>query len=331
MTDCGYRAALKKYAGSIAPTAVELADQYLPEGVEKHVSRIGSGWGNVADLVDHPVHGRVVRKTPRPHRSQILAAHHNNTQIYRDIKAYQEKHGPSGFARVHEVTPEGIIYQEYVQGTGVHAPPGKRLHINEINQDFRQMLDTLRKERPIRYAIIDDHTAPWNMLDTPKGLVHYDVSGSAPVPPVPLKNESAALLERQKRLVAKAAGKLYLGPTKRGLLGAAVLAGGAGLGAWGLSKRGNLIEKVAISQGLAEAALLGPAAIARKFEEMPLDDLMHTFQNKLWRTAQRAQGVPREDMLKQREQLQNILAAARGEAPLNPEAQALFARELEGY
>ncbi len=84
---------------------------------EREIKFLGSGATMKADLVMHPEHGFVVRKHVRYPTHVKDIATHPNVDIYNTIKKYQDKHGPSGFGRVHQVDPRtGLVFQEFVSG-----------------------------------------------------------------------------------------------------------------------------------------------------------------------------------------------------------------------
>lgn len=81
-------------------------------GRERFIRRVGSGGSQNADLVLHPVHGVVVRKSARDGivNREVVA------KAAKRMQAAQQQLGASGFAKVHQVDPDGISFHEYVPG-----------------------------------------------------------------------------------------------------------------------------------------------------------------------------------------------------------------------
>ena len=121
---------------------------------ERFIKPIGSGAMNQADLVLHPKHGIVVRKNVN-YRTDVKAlAAHPEIELLRKIKNYQDKHGPSGFGRIHEVSQgSSLVFQEYVKGSPLMDASGKR-----------RTFEFLKKTaRPPRSFMTAPDNAVWNV------------------------------------------------------------------------------------------------------------------------------------------------------------------------
>jgi hypothetical protein len=108
---------------------------------ERFIKTLGEGSASKADLVMHPEHGLVVRKSVlQPTTIPVKdIAKHPSINIYDRIRQYQGAYGPSNFAKVHSVDPDtGLIFQEYL--------PHKTLH-QEVSAQFpNEQVETVRSE-----------------------------------------------------------------------------------------------------------------------------------------------------------------------------------------
>ena len=88
------------------------ANRMFPK--ERMVKRLGSGANQNADLVFHPEHGMVVRKSPtKPTEDLHEAVDTKALVLLKKIQTRLKSGG--GVAKMHEVDPSGISYWEYVQ------------------------------------------------------------------------------------------------------------------------------------------------------------------------------------------------------------------------
>lgn len=99
---------------------------------ERYINRIGSGFNQHSDLVLHPQHGVVIRKSPQ-HNFEIEDLRNSpDFTVQNELMHYQNQVGHNGgFAGIHEVdNRNGLTYHEYIKGTTVdRLPPKERAKV----------------------------------------------------------------------------------------------------------------------------------------------------------------------------------------------------------
>lgn len=209
-----------RQAGAFSPAdETKLLDfhraNYEPGQNERYIRHLGQGGTYNVDLVYHPQHGYQARKSVRANipMNELLAD--KNTQIWDDVKGYQDAHGPSGFARVNEVTPEKLIFQDVAQGPSAASlqPHMARLataakaqqqmrqnpalsrfaqrHKETVLMPARARAATPMKDSKLspdlrnlsthlrrKYPQVYDHNTAWNVHMTPEGPMSIDISAS---------------------------------------------------------------------------------------------------------------------------------------------------------
>jgi hypothetical protein len=124
---------------------------YTPGQRERLIRHLGQGATSNVDLVFHPQYGYQARKALRANVPMTDIATDPNMQIWHDVKAYQDKHGPSGFAPVREVTPEGLIFQDVAKGPDISNVDPHWAHAQNLNDTrlrMEQNADRIMRKYP---------------------------------------------------------------------------------------------------------------------------------------------------------------------------------------
>jgi len=160
---------------------------------ERFVKNIGEGAEHMVDLVLHPKYGLVVRKARHDLTTFESLSKAAKNRLWRRISALQKQGKLKTIVHTHKVTPEGIMFQEYIRGKNLIEalkPRTKKLVLNYLKSSnpqkrtkaFRiwdtlfqreykltpaqqQDINLLKKEF---YDIFDYARAP-NILVTPRG------------------------------------------------------------------------------------------------------------------------------------------------------------------
>lgn len=157
---------------------------------EKLIKPLGTGATMQGDLVMHPKHGIVVRKSmAKAPRSVDRIRYAPDISIYQDIKEVQDRKGSMGFARVREVTPEGIVFQDLAEGKSILK---ERLEADEAFQKAKPKYDraTRKRERLVKKGLKTpaDRKA-YNAALKEQGAVYQDIRAGYDRAMAPLKDK----------------------------------------------------------------------------------------------------------------------------------------------
>ena len=185
-------------AGNLSPEDIaRLVENNREMLHEREIKPLGTGGTMQADLVMHPEHGVVVRKRVSYPTDVEKLPTHPNIQIYEAIKEYQDKKGPSGFARVREVDPNtGLVFQDQAVGDSLFAERNKARTVSFLSDEKTRLAQKLR-ELPEGVPEIDDVLPRYER--TRDLLDKIRERGQRPVPVRTFSPEQLALIEHLKR------------------------------------------------------------------------------------------------------------------------------------
>ncbi len=127
-------------------------------GNEKLIRDLGAGSSSNVSEVYHPAFGRVVRKaTVGKYDTSAPIKNNANNKIYEDLMNMQHREGRDmGFARVRDVTPEGLIFQDMAPGKSMldaKYPNAEKEYaklVREISED--QRMGFVPKKKKVKRA-----------------------------------------------------------------------------------------------------------------------------------------------------------------------------------
>jgi hypothetical protein len=171
---------------------------------ERLIKSLGAGSTAHGDKVMHPKHGIVARKRlayqPAVPVSRIPM--YDDIAIYNEIKKLQDKMGPSGWAKVHEVDPKtGLIFQEMVEGPSlrderIQSNPQLAADERHAKRELKRFEKARRGGKFDKAVRINDDFIRW---EASKNYIRRYRHEMRDVPDIKLSKEQQRLLSELKK------------------------------------------------------------------------------------------------------------------------------------